>query len=392
VFAWVFLCADDLASVQAECDALFARYDEEVRRYIESAHGAKTNEEARRVSRPDGRKYAARFMEIARDHPGTPLAADALTRAIVVDFCGPDWREAIRAIRSAHVESPRIGPALSAIAMDSRPPSVEPLLRSVLEENPAAEVRAEAALALSTHLRRLAVEAENLRRYPDRFERALGDYGREEAVRMRDRDTTALRRESERLLELVVEEYAEFPGPAAKASKELYGLRELTVGKPAPEIEGPDIEGNRMRLSDYRGKVVVLVWWATWCGPCMAMVPHERELARRMEGRPFVLLGVNGDEDMGRLRYQMERNGVTWRSWLDGGPDGAISRRWNIKHWPSVFVIDSKGVIRYSGGRDEVGLDDAVVRLLEEMGASEEGERRRADPLIQGESWPCVAP
>jgi thiol-disulfide isomerase/thioredoxin len=356
------------ANLQAECDELFERHAEEVRRYVERTHGAETNEEARRVPRPDGRKYAVRFMGIARDHPGTPLAADALTRAILVDFGGPDWREAIRSIRSAHAKSPRIGPALSAIAMDTRPPSVEPLLRSVLEANPAAEVRAEAALALSKHLRRLAGEAENLRRYPDRFERAAEEYGLEETASLRDRDTAALNRESERLLELVVEEYAEFPGPAERAAKELYRLHELVVGKVAPEIEGPDIEGNRMRLSDHRGKVVVLVWWATWCGPCMAMVPHERELVRRMAGKPFVLLGVNCDEDKGRLKYQMERNGVTWRSWLDGGPDGAISRRWNIDSWPTIYVLDTEGVIRYRGGRDEVGLEEAVTKLLGEVG------------------------
>lgn len=363
--------ADSRSILQAQCDELFEEFSSEARRYIEGTHRAKTVEDAREFSRPNGTEYAARFMKIARDHPESPVAADALTKAILVDFAGPHWKEAIRLIRLNHVESPKIGPALASIAMDSTPPAVEPLLRSVLEENPAADVRAWAALALSQHLRRLAGEAENLRRYPERFERAASEFGLEETTRMRDRDPGLLRRESEKLLELVVEKYAAVagtggPSPAEVAAEELYSIRELAVGKPAPEIEGTDINGRPMRLSDFRGKIVALVWWATWCGPCMGMVSHERELIRRMEGRPFVLLGVNGDEDKGRLEYQMKERGIDWRSWYEGGPDGPISRRWNIKAWPTVFVLDSEGVIRYKGGRNVEDLDEAVEELLDE--------------------------
>src|SRR6478672_11619558 len=98
-----------------------------------------------------------------------------------------------------------------------------------------------------------------------------------------------------------------------------------------------------MKLSDYRGKVVVLTFWATWCGPCMQMVPHERELVRRMEGKSFVLLGVNGDEDKERLRRQSKEQQIHWRSFYDGGPGGPISRSWNVKGWPAVFVLDRAG-------------------------------------------------
>src|SRR5262249_39544298 len=64
----------------------------------------------------------------------------------------------------------------------------------------------------------------------------------------------------------------------------LYEIRHLSVGKVVPEVEGWDREDQPMKLSEYRGKAVMLVVWATWCGPCMAMVPHERELAARYAG------------------------------------------------------------------------------------------------------------
>jgi hypothetical protein len=183
-------------------------------------------------------------------------------------------------------------------------------------------------------------EAESMREHPESFEDRVALFGRDAMTRMRDRDTAATRREMESLLELVIRDYPEArglypelvdqPKPAELAARKLQAMRELTVGKPAPEIEGQDVDGRPMKLSDYRGKVVVVTFWATWCGPCVAMAPHERELIRRMEGKPFVLLGVNGDEDEERMRYQSRELQITWRSFYDGGPDGPISRSWNV--------------------------------------------------------------
>ena len=118
-------------------------------------------------------------------------------------------------------------------------------------------------------------------------------------------DPVALDREAESLLQRVIAEYAEFrlPHPynqtplGEMAQGELFRLHKLSIGRVIPELEGEDMDGRKLKLSDYRGKVVAVVFWATWCGPCMGMVPHERELVKRLEGKPFVLLGVNGDDD-----------------------------------------------------------------------------------------------
>ena len=348
--------------IQASCDALFREFSDAQRAYNEGTHKAKTKENARKFSRPDGARYAARFMAMAREHPDDPAAADALSRVILVDFAGPYWKEAIALIGSRHVQSTRVGPALERIAFDTTPPPVEPLLRAVLEQNPSAEVRVRAAFALARHLRRLAGEADNLRTKPDRFASAIAQFGRDDVTRMRDRDPGALRRESEALFGRVVRDGT--GGAVEEARAELRSIRELVPGAEAPDIEGLDVDGKSLRLSDFRGKVVVLVFWATWCPPCMAMVPHERAMVRRLEGQPFVLLGVNGDESRERLKYQVSELDIHWRSWYDGGPDGPISNHWNVKSWPTVFVIDSGGVIRYKGGRDEAQLDAAVSRLV----------------------------
>jgi len=362
------------ASPQSECDALFMEVLEAYRQYNEGTHKARTSEEARKFTRPDGPAYAARFLAMARAYPDDPVAADALVRVILVNFAGPHWKEAIEQIKEKHTKSPRIGEALRSIAVDTTLPIVEPLLREVLKYNPSDGVRAEAAVALGQLLRRLTEEAENMRAHPDSFDHAVARFGREYITRMRDRDIAAMRRESEALYELVVREFGQARvenhdpkyrlNPVEAAQAELRSIRDLVPGKQAPEIVGTDVDGKSMRLSDTRGKVVVLSFWATWCGPCMAMIPHERELVHRLEGKPFVLLGVNGDEDKERLRFQTKEHQINWRSFYDGGPLGPISRSWNVHGWPTVFVIDAGGIIRYKGARDEKKLDEAVEESL----------------------------
>jgi AhpC/TSA family len=97
------------------------------------------------------------------------------------------------------------------------------------------------------------------------------------------------------------------------------------------------------------------------------MYPHERSLVKRLEGKPFALLGVNSDEDKDALKKTMEKERITWRSWWDGGStDGLIQTAYNVSSWPTIYVLDHRGVIRYKGVRDKK-LDDAVDTLLKEM-------------------------
>ena len=97
------------------------------------------------------------------------------------------------------------------------------------------------------------------------------------------------------------------------------------------------------------------------------MYPHERSLVKRLEGKPFALLGINSDPK-DSLRQAMKKENITWRSWWDGGKTGGpIAKAWNIKGWPTTYVLDPKGVIRYKNVRDH-DMDKAVDALLKEMG------------------------
>jgi hypothetical protein len=95
------------------------------------------------------------------------------------------------------------------------------------------------------------------------------------------------------------------------------------------------------------------------------MYPHERSLVKRLANQPFVLLGVNSDQDREELKEVMKKEGITWRSWWDG-PQGPIAAQWQIMGWPTLFVIDAEGKIRFTS----VGagpFEEVVDKLLEEM-------------------------
>jgi thiol-disulfide isomerase/thioredoxin len=179
---------------------------------------------------------------------------------------------------------------------------------------------------------------------------------------------------------------------ADTANRLLFELRRLNVGQEIPEIAGPDLDRRMMKLSDSRGKVTLLVFWATWCRPCMAMVPHERALAERYAAKPFVIVGVNGDtlsdervkatsaggkeiDDTIRVKAAIEKHRITWRSFRNG--QFGVGMEWNVRSWPTVYLIDHRGIIRgkWKGDPGEKELDVAVDKVMKVA----EAEKNKAD-------------
>ncbi|SRR5579864_1110807 len=96
------------------------------------------------------------------------------------------------------------------------------------------------------------------------------------------------------------------------------------------------------------------------------MYPHERSLVKKLADKPFALLGINSDPDKAELRKALEKEQITWRSWWDKTTSGPIAKSWNVHGWPTTYVLDHKGVIRYKHVRDEK-MENAVDQLLKEM-------------------------
>ncbi len=98
------------------------------------------------------------------------------------------------------------------------------------------------------------------------------------------------------------------------------------------------------------------------------MYPHERSLVKKYKDQPFVIIGVNSDRDKTSLKERIEEEKITWRSFWNGpqGTGGPISKEWNLSGWPTLYILDQKGVIRYkSVGSNEKMMDKILTELLE---------------------------
>src|SRR5215471_4330158 len=104
------------------------------------------------------------------------------------------------------------------------------------------------------------------------------------------------------------------------------------------------------------------------------MYPHERSLVKKLADKPFVLLGVNSDEDRENVKKVIEKEQMTWRSWWNGGgTDGPVQTAYNVSHWPTIYLLDHEGKIRYIDVRDKK-LEEAIDELLAQIEKKDKDE------------------
>lgn len=97
------------------------------------------------------------------------------------------------------------------------------------------------------------------------------------------------------------------------------------------------------------------------------MIPHEKEMVEKFKDKPFALLGINSDGDRSVVQKILKDNEITWRQAIDGTTSGPLATAWNVRGWPTIYVIDAKGVIRARNLRGN-DLESKVNELLAEMG------------------------
>lgn len=142
-------------------------------------------------------------------------------------------------------------------------------------------------------------------------------------------------------------------------------LRKLNlVGKPF-ELQFTDVNGKAVAMKDYAGKVVLIDFWATWCGPCRAALPELKETYAKYHPKGFEIIGISFDKDKDALTKFIADEKMTWPQYFDGlGWENKLGGKYGIQGIPTMWVVDKKGVLRDLNG--ERGLAAKLEKLLAE--------------------------
>ncbi|MHC4953680.1 MAG: TlpA family protein disulfide reductase [Planctomycetota bacterium] len=100
------------------------------------------------------------------------------------------------------------------------------------------------------------------------------------------------------------------------------------------------------------------------------MYPHERSLVTKFKDRPFAIIGINSDQDREKLKARIKEENITWRSFYAGSTRGPIPTRWNVSGWPTIYILDHKGVIRAKNLRGP-SMEKELDKLVKEAEESE---------------------
>jgi peroxiredoxin len=155
------------------------------------------------------------------------------------------------------------------------------------------------------------------------------------------------------------------------------GLKEFLKGKTADleligtepkPIEAKGMDGKPISLADYKGKVLLIDFWATWCGPCVVEMPNVIDTYQKHHDRGFDILGISLDSDEQAVKDFLEEHGMTWRQHYDGGGwKNEIAVLYGVQSIPKTYLLDQEGKIRAMGLRGEA-LGRAVEKLLARSG------------------------
>lgn len=198
----------------------------------------------------------------------------------------------------------------------------EPVMRSILDNNNDRLVRCSATFALGTIIRAGG---------PERQQEAVAVF--EQLLEQFDGSTKYHGQAVERHYRVAV-------------NRILKSMREHGVCMPAPRTAGIDLDGHPVSLADFRGRVVLLTFWASWCRPCLEAVAKEKSLLSEYAAQDFAVLGMNADSDIDAARRAAEKYGMTWPSLRT--TDQQFSNPWTVHGYPTLIVIDRQGKIAAS--------------------------------------------
>jgi thiol-disulfide isomerase/thioredoxin len=135
-------------------------------------------------------------------------------------------------------------------------------------------------------------------------------------------------------------------GPDRQRALRYIARPELARSRMVPPFAVTTIDGNHVTMDDLQGKVVLIDFWATWCEPCREALPHIRNIAKKFQGQPLVILSVSLDGDEEKWKDFIAKNEMTWLQYRDGGFGGSIAKMFGVSAIPHTFTVDADGVLQ----------------------------------------------
>jgi len=423
LIAWAILWASAYVALAADdpLTALAERFQLQQQRYDDAFKQAPTDEAKGEVFRTlhPYNALVADFLALEESHRGQPAAISALYHLMrhansvgEADLPASQGRiAAMRVAREHYMTHPDLGLLLAHFTGGCFVPEAEAWLQDAMK-SPHRAVQAAARFQLA---RFLAIKAQLAEMFgPDAAPASPHEHPALVEVRRKLReqfkelaiDPAKEREKAVAVIDEVVSEYleleriflkAEGPGKLsirrckpeevggkattyAKLCEALrFELQHLQRGQRIPEIVGKDADGVEFKLSDYRGRVVLLLFSANWCGPCKAMYPDLRKLAGSLASDSFAILAVMGDKQPESVISDTEKGEIRWRTTYDGD-DGPLVTAWNIQSWPTAFLIDHNGmIITRNPERSYDWLKTEIGKLLAVQNADPAAKRHVED-------------
>jgi len=162
----------------------------------------------------------------------------------------------------------------------------------------------------------------------------------------------------------------EHSDPVTRARAQRYVERvELARARVAPPFTLITIDGRQVSLDNLVGKVVLIDFWATWCGPCRKALPHMRKIVQQFQGQPFVVISVSLDSDDKKWRQFVAQNEMTWLQYRDGYFNGQMARKFDVDAIPASFSVDADGVLedQHVGDLDIDGKLQKMIARAKEL-------------------------
>jgi thiol-disulfide isomerase/thioredoxin len=167
--------------------------------------------------------------------------------------------------------------------------------------------------------------------------------------------------------------------PAAHERAQRYLKRvELARARMAPPFAITTLDGQHITMDGLTGKVVLVDFWAMWCGPCRNALPQMRQIVKKFEGQPLVVLSISLDKDADKWKDFVKANGMTWLQYRDGGFNGEVAKLFNVNAIPATFSIDADGVLE----DQHVGDAEIEGKLKKMIAQANEVNNRKPLPAV----------